>query len=238
MRGDREAYDRGTTLFSPDGRLYQVEYALEAVERGSPVVGVCAADGVVLAADVPVPSPLMEADGVHKLHTVDDRTAVATAGNVADGRQLVDVARRRAASERLRYGEPVGAGTLSRALADHVQEYTQTGGARPFGVALLVAGVQDGDPALHEVDPGGTPTAWRARAVGDGAEAITDRLERTYEDDPGRDGAVDLALSALAGDDDLDPETTAVGVVTDEPTFERRSRDEIRDRLADLGLLA
>ncbi len=237
MRGDREAYDRGTTLFSPDGRLYQVEYALEAVERGSPVVGVRGTDGVALAAHKPVPSPLMEADGVQKLHPVDDRTAVATAGNVADGRQLVDVARRRAAGERLRYGEPVGTETLSKALADHLQEYTQTGGARPFGVALLVAGVQDGAPALYEVDPGGTPTAWRATAVGDGAETITEHLASAYED-PDRAGAVDLALSALAGDDALAPETTAVGVVTDEPTFDRLSRDRVRDRLAELDLLA
>jgi proteasome alpha subunit len=244
MQGDREAYDRGTTLFSPDGRLYQVEYAREAVERGAPVVGVRASDAVVLAADKPVPSPLMEAESVHKLHRVDDRTGVAAAGNVADGRQLVDVARRRAAAEELRYGQPVDAETLTHHLTDHVQAYTQTGGARPFGTALLVAGVdRDPDgaaPALYEVDPGGTPSEWRATAVGRDADAVRDHLEAEY-DEPDRSGAVDLALSALAGDDGLAPETTPVGVVEvgdGTVAYGRVETQAVRDRLAELDCLA
>jgi proteasome alpha subunit len=241
MQGDREAYDRGTTLFSPDGRLYQVEYAREAVERGAPVVGIRGTDGVVLAARKPVPSPLLEADGIHKLHRVDDRTLVATAGNVADGRRLIDVARRRAASERLRYGDRVDAETLTHHLTDHVQEYTQTGGARPFGTALLVAGVgRDARPALYEVDPGGTPSEWQATAIGSDAAEIRAHLEETY-DDPDAAGAVDLALSALAGDDDLEPATTPVGVVNvgeGDAAMRQLETAAVRDRLVELDLLA
>jgi proteasome alpha subunit len=140
---DQRAYDRGITIFSPDGRLYQVEYAREAVKQGSPVVGVRGEDAVALAAHAPRRSPLVEGRSVEKLHAVDDRVAVASAGHAADARRLVDIARRSAQGERLRYGEPATVESLSTTVADHVQEHTQTGGARPYGTALLFAGVDD-----------------------------------------------------------------------------------------------
>ena len=244
MQGtDQRAYDRGVTVFSPDGRLYQVEYAREAVRRGSPVVGVRTDAGVVLAANKPVRSPLVEADSVEKVHRVDDHLGVATAGNVADGRQLVDLARRVAQGERLRYDEPADVEALTKTLTDHVQEYTQTGGARPYGAALLVGGVDPGgDPRLFEVDPGGTPTAWRAGAVGSDAGAIREYLEDEYDPDATLDGAVDLALSALAHPTEggLTPGATAVGVAeagAPDGAFRRYPTDRVRDRLAELELL-
>src|SRR5699024_2248274 len=105
-QNQQQAYDRGTTIFSPDGRLYQVEYAREAVERGSTSLGVRTEEGVVLVAEQQVRSPLMEGSSIEKLHKVDDHIAVGSAGHVADARQLVDFAREQAQVERLRYGEP------------------------------------------------------------------------------------------------------------------------------------
>jgi len=211
---DRQAYDRGITTFSPDGRLYQVDYAREAVKQGAPVVGVRGADSVALAAHAPLRSPLVDRRGVEKLHAVDDRVAVASAGHAADARRLVDVARRSAQGERLHYGEAATVESLATAVADHVQEHTQTGGARPYGTALLVAGVDD-EPRLFETDPSGAVEEWRADAVGNGGAEIRDYLESHHEPDLQPEGALALALDALAaGVDDLDPAAVDAATLT------------------------
>src|SRR6056297_3709837 len=196
-QAQQQAYDRGITIFSPDGRLYQVEYAREAVKRGTASVGVRTAEGVVLAADKRSRSPLMEPTSVEKLHKADDHVGVASAGHVADARQLIDFARRQAQVNRLRYGEAVGIETLTKNVTDHIQQYTQVGGARPFGVALLIAGVEDGEPRLFETDPSGTSNEWKAVAIGSNRGDIQEFLEDEYETDLDVDGAISLALRAL-----------------------------------------
>jgi len=238
MQGNQQqqAYDRGITIFSPDGRLYQVEYAREAVKRGSPVVGIRAADGVVLAARKSTRSPLLEPESIEKLLPVDDHVGVATAGNVADGRQLVDFARRQAQVEQLRYGEPIDVETLTKALTDHIQEFTQTGGARPFGAALLVAGV-DPEPHLYECDPGGTPTAWKATAIGSDGSAIREFLEAEYDEEMGLEAAIDLAIEALSvpDEEELTAESVAIGAADSEDgEFRFLSDEEVADHLAEL----
>jgi proteasome alpha subunit len=210
----QQAYDRGITIFSPDGRLYQVEYAREAVARGSASVGIRAADGVVLAADRQARSPLIERDSIEKIHTIDDHVGVASAGHVADARQLVDVARQQAQVNQLRYEEPIGVESLTKELTDHIQQYTQTGGARPFGVALLVAGIENGEPRLFETDPSGTPYEWQATAVGGGREDIMSLLEDEYSTEIDLDGAIGLALDSLAAASDSDLDADGVHVAT------------------------
>jgi len=240
MQGNnqQQAYDRGITIFSPDGRLYQVEYAREAVERGSASVGVRTAGGVVLAADRQARSPLVEEESIEKIHSVDDHVGVASAGHVADARQLVDFARRQAQVERLRYDEPIGVETLTKRVTDHVQQYTQTGGARPFGVALLVGGVEDGQPRLFEADPSGTPYEWKAVAVGGGQKDIQQHLEDEYDPEMDLASGVDLALEALAADaDELDPEGVHVSTVDVESAqFASLATADVRDHLAELDL--
>ena len=248
----QQAYDRGHTIFSPDGRLYQVEYARQAVERGSPAVGVQAADGVVLAARKRLASPLVEAESVAKIHRIDDHLAIASAGHAADARQLVDRARVAAQRHRLQYGEPAPIESVTTELADHVQESTQTGGSRPFGAALLVAGVEpngeSGDGMarssterdagqLYEVDPSGTPYGWRAVGIGDGSATIRERFESEVEpaaDEPTRsiEDAVATALDGLAAaDEDPDPDAYECVTIEPGPTVSDRSRDEIADVL-------
>ena len=134
-QSQQQAYDRGITIFSPDGRLYQVEYAREAVKRGTASIGVRTDGGVVLAVDKRIRSPLMERDSVEKLHKADDHIGIASAGHVADARQLIDMARRQAQVNQLRYGEPVGVETLTKEVTDFIQQYTQVGGATPKGRA-------------------------------------------------------------------------------------------------------
>jgi len=238
-QNQQQAYDRGITIFSPDGRLYQVEYAREAVRRGSPAVGVRTADGVVLAAGKRADSALLEADSIEKLHKVDDHVGVASAGHVADARKLVDLARRRAQGERLRYDQPVGVEALTKAVTDAVQEHTQTGGARPFGVALLVAGVDDGGPRLFETDPSGTPYEWKAVAVGSDSGELREFLEEEYAEGGDLGSGIDLALRTLALNREgaFTPDNVALAVV-DEEGYRTVGDEEVRDHLAELDLLS
>jgi len=237
QNNQQQAYDRGITIFSPDGRLYQVEYAREAVERGSASVGVRTADGVVLAADRQARSPLIERDSIEKIHSVDGHVGVASAGHVADARQLVDFARQQAQIERLRYDQPVGVETLTKRVTDHIQQYTQTGGARPFGVALIVGGVEDGRPRLFETDPSGTPYEWEAVAVGGGRDAIQGFLAEEYRPDADLDAGITLALEALAIEEDIDPSDVHVSTVdVESEAFRTLPTEDVRAHVAEAGL--
>ncbi|QLH77344.1 archaeal proteasome endopeptidase complex subunit alpha [Halosimplex rubrum] len=234
---NQQAYDRGTSIFSPDGRLYQVEYAREAIKRGTASVGVRTADGVVLAADRQVRSPLVEEGSIEKLHRVDDHIAVASAGHVADARQLVDFAREQAQVNKLRYDEPIGVESLAKEVTDYIQRYTQSGGVRPFGVALAIGGVDpDGTPKLFETDPSGTPYEWKATAIGGNREALQSFLEGEYRAEMDLDSGISLALETIAqGDEEVDPEAAEVTVI-DTETHRVRSLDpeEIASHLDEL----
>ncbi|AQL43419.1 proteasome endopeptidase complex, archaeal, alpha subunit [Halorientalis sp. IM1011] len=227
-QSQQQAYDRGITIFSPDGRLYQVEYAREAVKRGTASVGVRTEDGVVLAADTRVRSPLLERESVEKLHKIDDHIGIASAGHVADARQLIDFARRDAQVNQLRYDEAIGVESLTKDITDQIQQYTQTGGARPFGVALIVGGIENGEPRLFETDPSGTPYEWQALAVGGNREDLIDFFEEEYREDLDLDGGIDLALRGLdtVGEEGVDPEGVALGTIDVETEQYRRHETE------------
>ena len=239
-QSQQQAYDRGITIFSPDGRLYQVEYAREAVKRGTASIGVRTPEGVVLAVDKRIRSPLMERTSVEKIHKADDHVGIASAGHVADARQLIDFARRRAQVNQLRYGRPIGVETLTKAVTDHIQQYTQVGGARPFGVALIIGGVENGTPRLYETDPSGTPYEWQALAVGADRGEIEDYLEANYDTEMALDEGVGLALSALASvnDGSLAPEGIGVATIpTETAEFAELSDEETEARLEENDLL-
>ena len=242
MQGNsqQQAYDRGTNIFSPDGRLYQVEYAREAVKRGSPTVGVRTADGIVFVAGGRLRSSLQVAESIEKIHKVDDHAGVASAGHVADARQLVDVARRQAQVERLRYEEPAGIEALTKEITSYIQEYTQAGGARPFGAALLVGGIDvDGTPRLFETDPSGTPYEWTAVAIGGNSPDIQGYLEDNYEEGMDLEAGIELALRALASvqDGTLEPEGMSAATIDDDG-YTRSGADELGVTIEELGLTA
>ncbi|MFB6146300.1 MAG: archaeal proteasome endopeptidase complex subunit alpha [Halobacteriaceae archaeon] len=231
MRGqDQQAYDRGSAMFSPDGRIYQVEYAHEAVSQGATTTAVLIDEGIVLAVSKHL-DPLLVGESIEKIHKVDDHVGIATTGHVADGRKLVDQAREAAQVHRLRYEEPIPVDSLTKGLTDDIQEHTQRAGTRPYGVSLLVGGVTDGQPALFEADPSGNPRSWRGRAVGDGSEAAQEYLEEEYDPDLGVDGAIELALAALAeSGTDLSPSNIDVATIrTDTARFDSLADDVIAD---------
>jgi len=198
MQPGQMAYDRAITVFSPDGRLFQVEYAREAVRRGATTAGVVYADGVVLIADRRIPNPkLAEASSLEKIHEIDENIACATAGLVADARVLVDYARLSAQINRVTYAEPMSVELLVRRICDYKQQYTQFGGVRPFGTALLVGGYDDSGIHLFETEPSGSLTSFRAASTGGNKGPVMDLFEQKYRPGLNRDEAILLALEGL-----------------------------------------
>src|ERR1051326_1251019 len=171
------AYDRAITVFSPDGRLFQVEYAREAVKRGTTAVGVRSKTGVALLVDKRVSSKLVVAASIEKIFAIDAHVGCATSGLVADARALVDRARVEAQLNRISYDEAIPVDTLARRICDYKQSYTQFGGGRPLGPALLVAGADASGPRLCETDPSGALIEYRASAVGSGRPQAMETLE-------------------------------------------------------------
>lgn len=231
---NQQAYDRGTSLFSPDGRIYQVEYAREAVSRGAPSVGIRADDGVIFAAMSRASSSLMEPESIEKLHKLDDHLGTASAGHVADARQLIDFAREQSQVSRLRYGEPVGVEDLTKSVTDKIQENTQLGGTRPFGAALLIGGIDEGQPRLFGADPSGTPNEWRATVIGGGREEIQSLLEDEWEEGLEISTALSLAVRALRQhDEELSSKGLSISTVTSEEGYRDLTDEEVTDAVAE-----
>ncbi len=223
-------YDRAITVFSPDGRLYQVEYAREAVKRGTTAVGIKAKDGVVLIVDKRVSSKLLEASSIEKIFKIDEHIGVASSGLVGDARALVDRARVECQINRVSYDEPIEVEALSKKLCDHMQSLTQYGGIRPYGTALLIAGVSDGEVRLFETDPSGTLLEYKATGIGIGRPAAMKVFEEEYNPETGMKDAIMLGLKALhsATEGKFDVDQVEIGVIAKEtPVFRKMSRQEV-----------
>jgi len=190
------AYDRAITVFSPDGRLFQVEYAREAVKTGSTSIGIVCSDGIVLLAHKRVSSPLLIGGSTEKIFTIDSHIAASSSGLVADARKLVDYARVEAQKHRLTFDEEIPIELLAKHVGDHIQFYTQYGGARPYGVSFLIAGL-DGGMRLFETDPSGALFEYKATAIGSGKKAVEELLEKEYKDGMSLEDGVKLGLKAL-----------------------------------------
>lgn len=223
-------YDRAITVFSPDGRLFQVEYAREAVKRGATAIGIKCKDGVILVADKRVASRLMEADTIEKIYKIDEHIGAATSGLVADARVLIERARIDAQINRLTFDEAISVKELARKICDFKQQFTQFGGVRPFGVSLLIAGV-DEVPKLYETDPSGALLEYKATAIGIGRNVVMEFFEKEYRDNLNFDEALVLGLIAMgkAIEAELTLEGVEVGYVkTDEKKFKEMSPEELR----------
>ena len=192
----QQGYDRAITVFSPDGRLYQVEYAIETVRRGTIAVGVKCKDGIVIAVEEKS-RKLQIASIAQKIFQIDDHVGVAAAGYIPDARSQVDNARFFSQSNKMIYDEPVEVETIAKHLADQCQQYTQYAGVRPYGVALILGGVVNDKPELFLTDPSGTFISYDAIAIGSGSDEVTDFLEKTYKEDMSIDEASALAVAGI-----------------------------------------
>jgi 20S proteasome subunit alpha 3 len=193
-------YDSRTTIFSPEGRLYQVEYAMEAISNAGAAIGVLAKDGVVLAAEKRVTSKLLATlKSTEKMYKIDDHVACAVAGIMADANILINTARLSAQRYTLAYQEPMPVEQLVHSLCDTKQGYTQFGGLRPFGVSFLFAGYDKNFGfQLYMSDPSGNYGGWKAGAIGANNQAAQSMLKQDYKDDMTREQAVQLALKVLS----------------------------------------
>ncbi|HPY59914.1 MAG TPA: archaeal proteasome endopeptidase complex subunit alpha [Methanospirillum sp.] len=230
MNNNQAAYDRAITVFSPDGRLYQVEYAREAVKRGTTAVGIKCREGVVLIVDKRINSRLLEANSIEKIFRIDEHIGVASSGLVGDARALVDRARVEAQINRITYDEPIDVETLAKKLGDHMQTYTQFGGARPYGTALLITGMADGEFRLFETDPSGTLLEYKATGIGTGRAAVMKLFEEGYTYECSIKDAISLGLKALheATEGKFDVNTIEIGVITgEEGQFRKMTREEV-----------
>ena len=193
----QQGYDRAITVFSPDGRLYQVEYAIETVRRGTIAVGIKTKDGIVIAVEEK-PRKLQISETAQKIFQIDDHIGVAAAGYIPDARSQVDNARFFSQSNKLIYDEPVDVETVVKHLADQCQQFTQFAGVRPFGVALIVGGIDDDKKSqLFLSDPSGTYISYDAVAIGSGSEQVTEFLEKNYKSDISLEDASILATASI-----------------------------------------
>ena len=219
MQPGNMAYDRAITVFSPDGRLFQVEYAREAVKRGTTTVGLKFKNGVVLIIDKRITSRLIEPMSIEKIFKIDEQIGCATSGLVADARVLVDRARVEAQINKITYGETIAVESLVKKICDFKQNYTQYGGVRPFGTAMLVAGVDENGEHLFETDPSGALMEYKAGSIGAGRNKDNITFEKS----------LNLGLRALhsATEGGINAPAIEIATVVRGQKFEKMAPDKV-----------
>ena len=221
-------YDMTPTMYSPDGRIYQVEYAIETVKRGAIAIGLQAKDGVIVAVEEKSRDLQVE-DITQKIFQVDDHIGIAAAGYIPDARILVDSARFFSQSNKLTYDESVEIESVAKHLADQSHQFTQYSGVRPFGVALIIAGIDRKGTRVFVTDPSGTYVPYSAVAIGGNSDEVTDFLEKNYKEEMSMDDAMSMAISAinLKSDEKGVKHIRMARIKSDTKQFEKVSNDEL-----------
>lgn len=232
------AYDRAITVFSPDGRLFQVEYALETVKRGSTVLGIACQEGVVLAAEERPTTKLQDPNFTWKIFQIDEHIGASISGLSSDARILIDQARIHAQSNRLMYDEAIDVDALSKRVGDVKQLYTQHAGVRPFGVSIIFGGVDISGSKILQTDPSGACWAYKAVAIGSGSDTVREILETKYRDDLSLNQAISLAIECFSKviEEKLDSQKIKIATIpTKTKKFARLSDEEITAYIKKLG---
>lgn len=228
------AYSFSLTTFNPSGKLLQIEYAMKAVEnRGKTSLGVKCKNGVVIATEKKVPSILVDQDSFQKIALLSENAGIVYSGIGPDYRVLVRKARKKAQTYFQKYKEHAPASILVRELAAIMQEFTQSGGVRPFGVSLLFAGYDDDGPQLYQIDPSGAYFGWKATAIGKNYASARTFLERRHNDDLEIEDAIHAALLTLKEgfEGEMDENNIEVGIIKDDKKFRILTPAEVKDYL-------
>ena len=190
-----QAYDRGV-MFSPDGRLYQVEYAKEAVRKGATSIGIVADSSIVLIAHKNISEPLAVPSTIQKIFRVDSYIGATYSGLVADGLHVINMIRGKTQSHRMIYNETESVETIAREISEEMQMATQYGGIRPYAISLLIGGI-DKTPKLFEIEPGASYLGYKADAIGSGKKLAEEMLVKGYKDGMGIEDAISLGVSIV-----------------------------------------
>lgn len=222
-------YDRAITIFSPEGELYQVRYAGEAVKRGWATVGLKCSDGVVLAAEKRKLGPLIDLNSIEKVYMIDTHIGAASAGLLSDARVLIDYAREQAQVYRLLYDEQADVEYITKRISDLEQAYTQHGGVRPFGIALIIGGVDKNGPRLYQTDPSGIYFGYYATALGSGSTLILEYLEKNYKYEMDINSCIKLTIKSLSlVAESLEADRFEIGVIdVKTKSFRKLTADEL-----------
>jgi len=237
----RSEYDRGINTFSPEGRLFQVEYAIEAIKLGSTAVGIQTSEGVVLAVEKRLTSPLMEPSSIEKIMEIDTQVGAAMSGLTADARMLIDHARVEAQNHRFTYEEPMSTESVTQSICDLALRFgedrkSENAMSRPFGVALLIAGVDENGPALFHTDPSGTFIQYEAKAIGAGSEGAQTNLHDGYSKSMTLKEAETLALRTLKQvmEEKISSTNVEIASVSVHKPFRIYAREELEEVLKTL----
>ncbi|XP_068147826.1 proteasome subunit alpha type-5 [Drosophila tropicalis] len=241
----RSEYDRGVNTFSPEGRLFQVEYAIEAIKLGSTAIGISTAEGVVLAVEKRITSSLMVPSTVEKIVEVDKHIGCATSGLMADARTLIERARVECQNHWFVYNERMSIESCAQAVSTLAIQFGDSsdgdGGAaamsRPFGVAILFAGVENGKPQLWHMDPSGTYVRHSAKAIGSGCEGAQQNLKDKYTPEISLSDAIDLALDTLKQvmEEKLNSTSVEVMTMTPQKEFYMFTKEEVEEHINKLA---
>lgn len=225
-------YDRAATMFSPDGRLYQVEYASKIVSQGTMGVACRFSDGVIFGADKKITTRLLIPDSVEKIFPVDDHIIAVSAGLVGDARRLVGVARQKAQENRVYYDSPIQIESLVKEISNMKQLYTQYGGMRPFGISFIVGGVDSTGRRLFETEPSGALAEYHAIAIGKNRNKAMEFFEKEYKENLSKESAIKMLLKALEfGLDEkekLDLKRVQFTMVDSSRKFKQVSQEELK----------
>jgi proteasome alpha subunit len=190
-------YDRAITMFSPDGRLLQVEYARKTVKQGNTAIGIVCSDGVLLVADKRIVDPLVVTEAIEKIFQIDEHIGATASGIISDARVLIERAQIKAQQHQVTYDSPIDTLSVVKSICDLKQLCTQSGGLRPFGVSLLIAGIDTDGPKLFQTDPTGIFFQYYAVVIGEGEEAVEEILHKKYKPNITLQEALRLCVDAL-----------------------------------------
>ena len=224
-------YDRTSAIFSPDGHLLQVEYAEKTVRLGSSSLGMVASDGVVIIVDKKIKDRLMVTDASAKIFEIDSHIAATGAGILSDARVLLEKAQVLAQQHKVTYDSPVDTESLVKEIANVKQAYSQYGGARPFGVALLFAGLdQDDKKSIYVTDVTGNYFGYKATAIGENDEKIKEMLRKDYKETLDIEGCVKLGLDIFKRifGKGFEISRFEIAYIDKDKTFKKLSGEELR----------
>ena len=194
MQHQAMGYDRTATMFSPEGTILQVEYAQKTVKLGSASIGMVCSDGVFILADKRIEDKLIIRSSANKIYEVDSHLIISAAGIISDARVLIEKAQVLAQQHRITYDSPVEPEAIIKEISNIKQQFTQYGGARPFGVALMIAGINKKKPELYTSDITGNYLPYHANAIGENEDKLKEKLREKYTEDLTMKKGVKLTL--------------------------------------------